>query len=122
MSLQPELDEPVPVVNDSGFYGGDGLSRHSSNSSGLHRDSCSSDIVTEGGLILGTLSVAPETSWVTMDTKIGNIFMVSYISVHALSILNFISILHSILLKSHVRQFFIFIIILASRVTTSIPI
>ena len=77
MSLQPELDEPVPVVNDSGFYGGDGLSRHSSNSSGLHRDSCSSDIVTEGGLILGTLSVAPETSWVTMDTKIGNIFMVS---------------------------------------------
>ncbi len=75
--LQPELDEPIPVVNDSGFYGGDGLSRHSSNSSGLHRDSCSSDIVTEGGLILGTLSVAPETSWVTMDTKIGNIFMVS---------------------------------------------
>ncbi len=73
--LQPELEDPVAMSNDSGFYG-DGLSRHGSNNSGLHRDSCSSDN-SDANLVLGTLSVAPETSWVTMDTKIGNIFMVS---------------------------------------------
>ena len=80
--LQPELDDST-TVNDSGFYS-EGLSRHDSNSSGLHkRDSLgshSSDSApaTETELVLGMLSVAPETSWVTMDTKIGNIFMVSY--------------------------------------------
>ena len=80
--LQPELDD-VTTVNDSGFYS-EGLS-HGSNTSGFHkRDSLgshSSDSAhaTETALVLGTLSVAPETSWVTMDTKIGNIFMVSYI-------------------------------------------
>ncbi len=74
--LQPEIENQVATSNDSGFYG-EGLSRHSSNSSELHRDSVSSEEGSEGRLVLGTLSVAPETSWVTMDTKIGNIFMVS---------------------------------------------
>ena len=31
----------------------------------------------EGTVVLGTVSIAPEISWITMDTKICDIFMVS---------------------------------------------
>ena len=81
--LQPEvLDIPSgPGVNDSGYHG-DAFSRQLS--SGMHRDSigshsdCSSQgESTESSFPLGTLSVAPEASWVTMDTKVCDIFMVS---------------------------------------------
>ena len=30
----------------------------------------------EGPVVLGTVSIAPEISWITMDTKICDIFMV----------------------------------------------
>ena len=39
----------------------------------LAREACKKEERT----VLGTLSIAPEISWVTMDTKIGDIFMVS---------------------------------------------
>ena len=31
----------------------------------------------EGTVVLGTISIAPEISWITMDTKICDIFMVT---------------------------------------------
>ena len=76
--LQPEFDS-YGIGNDSGFHS-DVLSPHSSTSSSIHRDSVSShsDDGEVGGkpLVLGMLSVAPEISWVTMDSKICDIFMV----------------------------------------------
>ena len=85
MLLQPEvLDTPSgPGVNDSGYHG-DIFSRQLSSQLGSHRDSigshsdCSSTgESSETNFPLGTLSVAPEASWVTMDTKICDIFSVS---------------------------------------------
>ena len=32
----------------------------------------------EGTVVLGTISIPPEISWITMDTKICDIFMVSW--------------------------------------------
>lgn len=81
--LQPEvLDTPSgPSVNDSGYHG-DAFSRQLS--SGMHRDSigshsdCSSQgESSETSFPLGMLSVAPEASWVTVDTKICDILTVS---------------------------------------------
>ena len=83
--LQPEvLDTPSgPGVNDSGYHG-DIFSRQLSSQLGGHRDSigshsdCSSTgESSETNFPLGMLSVAPEASWVTMDTKICDIFSVS---------------------------------------------
>lgn len=84
--LQPEVLEqpPGPGVNDSGYHG-DILGRRGSIGSGsAHRDSigshsdCSSQCENAESIFpLGMLSVAPEASWVTMDTKICDIFTVS---------------------------------------------
>ncbi len=70
---------PAPA-NDSGYYG-DILGRNKWN-----RDSLASSVSSDSGnngdeaceqFILGTLSVAPEISWVSMDSKVGEIFHVS---------------------------------------------
>ena len=83
--LLPEaLDAPSgPGVNDSGYHG-DAFSRQLINQLSSHRDSigshsdCSSTgESSETNFPLGMLSVAPEASWVTMDTKICDIFSVS---------------------------------------------
>lgn len=84
--LMPEmLDMPSgPGVNDSGYHG-DTFSRQLSNqlgsshrdSIGSHSDCSSTGESNETNFPLGMLSVAPEASWVTMDTKICDIFSVS---------------------------------------------
>ena len=80
--LQPEvLDTPStgPGVNDSGYHG-DALLRQLSShrdSIGSHSDCSSTGESGEGNFPLGMLSVAPEASWITMDTKICDIFTVS---------------------------------------------
>ena len=82
--LQPETLDTTsgPGVNDSGYHG-DNFTRQLS--SGLHhRDSigshsdCSSQGESSDALYpLGMLSVPPEVSWVTMDTRICDILGVS---------------------------------------------
>ena len=36
----------------------------------------------EGTVVLGTISIAPEISWITMDTKVCDIFMVCPYNCH----------------------------------------
>ena len=82
-----DTNEPRPApANDSGYYG-DILGRNKWNRDS--RDSMASSVSSDSGnhsddaceqFILGTLSVAPEISWVNMDTKVGEIFHVSCMS------------------------------------------
>ena len=79
-----ETSSPVnEKVNDSGYYSdllsrlGNGISGHK-----WSHDSISSDSSNHGDddneqLVLGTISVPPEISWISMDSKIGDIFRVS---------------------------------------------
>ena len=70
-----------PGVNDSGYhsdifrqFGTAGAHR---DSIGSHSDCSSQGECSEGTVPLGMLSIALEASWVTMDTKICDIIMVS---------------------------------------------
>lgn len=83
--LKANLVDGVVSLNDSGSYSNNARHHSSSSTSSINnRDSLSShsDCSNHHGdnsqnrIILGDLSVTPEASWVTMDTKIGNIFMV----------------------------------------------
>ena len=66
--------------NDSGYHGDTLSSRHSSGRDSLSSEDSSShgnvDESETGEIILGEISIAPEHSWVTMDTKISDVFMV----------------------------------------------
>lgn len=71
-------------ANDSGYYG-DLLSRQGSGGKPWNRDSVASSVSSDSGnhgdeanepFILGTLSISPELSWVSMDTKVAEIFHV----------------------------------------------
>ena len=69
-------------ANDSGYYG-DLFSRHGIPSNKWGRESvgsCDSGNHGDDGteqFILGTLSISPEISWVSMDSKVADIFLVS---------------------------------------------
>ena len=83
--LVPEMLETTSGlgVNDSGYHG-DNFSRqlssglHHRDSIGSHSDCSSQGESSEATYPLGMLSVAPEISWVTMDTKISDMFAVSF--------------------------------------------
>ena len=74
-----------PSGTDSGYYG-DILGRHGiiggikwgsdSNTSNVSSNSGNHDSESSEEFILGTLSVPPEISWVNMDDKVEQIFMV----------------------------------------------
>lgn len=72
--------KPPGPVNDSGYYGDllagskwrpDSMASSTSSDSGNHGDDANEQFV------LGTLSILPELSWVSMDSKISEIFHVS---------------------------------------------
>ena len=89
--LMPEvLEVPSgPNVNDSGYHG-DMFSRqlssgtHHRDSIGSHSDCSSQGESSEGGYPLGVISIPPEVSWVTMDTKICDVFAVSCIKTYTI--------------------------------------
>lgn len=80
-----EAKPPAPgPANDSGYYG-DLLGRHG-NGSKWRPDSMASSTSSDSGnhgdeaneqFVLGMLSIPPELSWVSMDSKVAEIFHVS---------------------------------------------